>query len=245
MRIKCAKNKVTLVSWILLMLYPLIYVPLLQIEQPHWFPVFRDRFTPLDFINYDTQYHPKGVPTHTPTPIPVNMKTLDRAVTSKKFLETEFTYYTMEFEYLGTYFITAYSPEECGYNGSNYPRGWTTASDTICHQSSDWTTPNTCAIDRSYHKYGEHLLVGDPDDPDNRQVVITEDCGPGVRGHWIDMFVDSYDQVINWNTRYDSVYRVHYIEHTMTGKELMESIDYGILINRNTERSYVYQRHTI
>ena len=209
------------IVWLLLVLYPLVYFPLLKIEQPLWFPVFRDRFTPLDFINYDTSYHSKGAPTNTPTPIPISMQTLNDVLLMKQFLEREYTFYTMEFEYIGTYFITAYSPEECGYNGSNYPKGWVTASDTICHQSSDWKTPNTCAIDRKHHKYGEILLVGDPNDPNNRQVVVTEDCGPGVKGHWIDMFVDSYDQVINWDTRYDSVYRVRYVEHTIDGRGII------------------------
>ena len=217
------KQRYKFIGWVLLILYPLIYAPLLQIEQSYWFPVFRDRFTPLDFINYDTQYHPKGVPTSTP-PVSISMQTLNNTILKKQFLESEYTYYTMEFQYLGRYFITAYSPEECGYNGNNYPAGWVTASDTICHQSSDWKTPNTCAIDRSYHKYGEHLLIGNPEDSNNRQIVITEDCGPGVCGRWVDVFVDSYDQVVNWNTRYDSVYRVYYIEHTITGAELLREI---------------------
>ena len=201
------------------------YVSLLSVEQPLWFPIFRDRFTPKDFINYDTASYGKGI-TPTPTPQPLDMDKLGNIIALKGFLEKEFTYYTMEFEYIGTYFITAYSPEECGYNGNNYPAGWVTASDTICHQSDDWTTPNTCAIDRSYHKYGEYLLVGDPNDPDNRQIVVTEDCGPGVRGHWIDMFVDSYDQVVDWNTRYDSVYRVKYVEHMVTGRDILSSTDW-------------------
>jgi len=228
------------IAWLLLILYPLVYVPLLQIEQSHWFPVFRDKFTSLDFINYGTSYHPKGVPTNTPTPTPMSMLTLNNTILKKRFLESEYTYYTMEFEYLGRYFITAYSPEECGYNGSNYPAGWVTASDTICHQSSDWTVPNTCAIDRSYHKYGEYLLVGDPEDPDNRQVVVTEDCGPGVKGHWIDVFVDSYDQVVNWNTRYDSVYRVTYIEYTITGAELLSQ---NIEFDFNKDYYFDFKNH--
>ena len=200
------------IAWLLLVLYPLIYLPLLQIEQPLWFPIFQDRFTPLDFINYDTASYGKGV-TATPTMIPIDMEKFNNILILNTIGNTEIVYYTMEFEYIGRYFITAYSPEECGYNGNNYPSGWVTSSDTICHQSDDWETPNTCAIDRNYHKYGEILLVGDPYDPDNRQIVVTEDCGPGVKGHWIDMFVDSYDQVVNFNTRYDDVYRVKYVKH--------------------------------
>lgn len=213
-----------IIAWLLLTIYPLIYLPLLKIEQPHWFPVFQDRFTPLDFINYDTAAYGKGVPTPTPLPTSDELKHILLGLNREIFLSSEITYEVMEYEYLGQYFITAYSPEECGFNGSNYPSGWITASDTICHQSDDWRTPNTCAIDRRYHKYGEYLLVGDPDDENNRQIMVTEDCGPGVRGQWIDVFVDSYDQVVNWNTRYDSVYRVKYVQYTMTGEELIESI---------------------
>lgn len=214
------------------------YLSLLSVRQPYWFPVFRDRFTPKDFINYDTASFGKGV-SPTPTPAPINMEHLSNIIIMKEFLETEFYYETLEFEYIGTYFITAYSPEECGYNGSNYPSGWVTASDTICHQSSDWKTPNTCAIDRNYHKYGEYLLVGDPEDPDNRQIVITEDCGPGVKGHWIDVFVDSYDQVVNWNTRYDSVYRVHYVGHTITGREILAATEWGYIGAKDSIREYM------
>lgn len=219
-----SKRTIKALSISLLISIVFSYASLLSIEQPFWFPVFRDRFTPKDFINYDTASYGKGI-SPTPTPQPMNMVKLGNCIALKEFLGKEYTYYTMEFEYLGTYFITAYSPEECGYNGNNYPAGWVTASDTICHQSSDWKTPNTCAIDRNYHKYGEYLLVGNPEDPDNRQIVVTEDCGPGVKGHWIDIFVDSYDQVVSWNTRYDSVYRVYYIEHTITGQEIMNDID--------------------
>ncbi len=201
-----------LISWFLLIIYPIVYLPLIFIDQPHWFPKFKDRFTPKDFINYDTASYGKGVTT--PTMVPIDMEKFNNILILNTIGNTEIVYYTMEFEYLGTYFITAYSPEECGYNGNNYPNGWVTASDTVCHQSDDWETPNTCAIDRNYHKYGEILLVGDPNDPDNRQVVVTEDCGPGVKGHWIDMFVDSYDQVVSFNTRYDNVYRVSYVKHT-------------------------------
>ena len=239
------KQRYKFITWVLLILYPLIYLPLVWIEQPYWFPIFRDRFTQRDFINYDTGHIPKGIPTPTPMPDMINMQKLNTLILQKQFLEAEFYYETMEFEYIGTYFITAYSPEECGYNGSNYPAGWVTASDTICHQSSDWTVPNTCAIDRSYHRYGEYLLVGDPDDPDNRQVMITEDCGPGVKGHWIDVFVDSYDQVVNWNTRYDSVYRVKYVGHYITGREILAPMNLKESLLTNMEKTNVYQRHTI
>lgn len=123
------------------------------------------------------------------------------------------TYTTVEFEYLGRYFITAYCPAECG--GS-----WQTSSGATCHYSDDWATPTTCAIDRRYHGYNEFLLVGEPNDP-NRKVYQTEDTGPGVQGLWVDCFVETMDQVQSWQTRWDSVYRVEYITHTLTANERM------------------------
>ena len=141
-----------------------------------------------------------------PTPNPV-LEVVDNMV---------ITYTTMEFEYVGRHFITAYCPSECGYNGNNYPVGWTTSSGTICHYSDDWKEPTTCAIDRNFHKYGEIILIGDPYDPDNRKIYITEDTGPGVKGLWVDCFVETMSEVKSWNTRYDRVYNVTYVTHTTT-----------------------------
>ena len=123
------------------------------------------------------------------------------------------TYTTVEYEYLGRYFITAYCPAECG--GS-----WQTSSGATCHYSDDWATPTTCAIDRRYHGYNEFLMVGEPGDP-NRKVYQTEDTGPGVRGLWIDCFVETMDEVQSWPTRWDSVYRVEYITKTLDKNERM------------------------
>ena len=153
------------------------------------------------------------LPTPTPTPRPPlpTPNPIIEAVDS-----VEITYTAMEFEYVGRYFITSYCPSECGWNGSNYPVGWTTSSGAICHYSDDWKEPTTCAIDRNFHKYNELILVGDPYDPDNRKIYITEDTGPGVRGLWVDCFVETYSEVQSWNTRYERVYNVSYVTHTTT-----------------------------
>ena len=124
------------------------------------------------------------------------------------------TYTTIEFEYLGRYFITAYCPEECGWS-------WQTSSGATCHYSDDWATPTTCAIDRRYHGYNEILMVGEPDDP-GRKIYQTEDTGPGVQGFWVDCFVETMEEVNSWPTRWDSVYRVEYVTHTLTANERME-----------------------
>ena len=71
-----------------------------------------------------------------------------------------------------------------------------------------------------FHVYfGEILLVGDPDDPDNRKIYITEDTGSAVKGHHIDCFVETLEEVYSFETRYDSVWRVTYIDISMTEEE--------------------------
>jgi 3D (Asp-Asp-Asp) domain-containing protein len=120
-------------------------------------------------------------------------------------------YTFIELEYLGSYFITAYCPEECGWS-------WETSSGATCHYSDDWATPTTCAIDRNYHGYWETLQVGDPDDP-NKKIYMTEDTGPGVRGRWVDCFVETMDEVQSWPTRWDSVYAVEYGSGFITPNE--------------------------
>ena len=135
----------------------------------------------------------------------------------------DITYKTIETEYLGRYFITAYCPEECGYNGSNYPKGWTTASGTICHYSESNFEPTTCAIDRRYHKFNEYLMV-------DGKVYVTEDTGSGVKGLWVDCFVETMSEVRAWDTGYKSVYSVTFKENYLSGKERKILHE---LINRN------------
>lgn len=126
----------------------------------------------------------------------------------------------LEFEYLGTYFITGYSDEEA------YCR--ITASGEEVHFSEEWDEPTTCAIDRNYHSFGDILLVGDPYDPDNRKLYIAEDTGSAVKGHHVDCFVETMEEVNNFPTRYESVYLVTYIDLSMTEEErqaIYDSID--------------------
>lgn len=125
----------------------------------------------------------------------------------------EYTYYTLEKEYAGRHYITAYCPWECGYNGNNYPAGWRTSSGEICHYSDDPMVPTTCAIDRSYHGYGEYLMV-------DGKIYVTEDTGPGVRGMWIDIFVESMDEVQTFGSHYTDVYYVEFVEHKGTPHEI-------------------------
>lgn len=120
------------------------------------------------------------------------------------------TYTIMHKDYIGTYFITAYCPYECGYNGENYPTGWTTASGEICHRA-DWDdrlwSPTTCAIDRSIHSFGDMFYIEEFD-----RVFVAEDTGPGVNGRHLDLFYEEYDDVISFPTGYYAVYSVWYEE---------------------------------
>ena len=120
------------------------------------------------------------------------------------------TYTIMHKDYIGTYFITAYCPSECGYNGENYPTGWTTASGEICHRA-DWEDrlwePTTCAIDRSIHSFGDMFYIEEFD-----RVFVAEDTGPGVNGRHLDLFYEEYDDVVSFPTGYYAVYSVWYEE---------------------------------
>lgn len=120
------------------------------------------------------------------------------------------TYTIIHKDYIGTYFITAYCPSECGYNGENYPAGWTTASGEICHRA-DWEdrlwSPTTCAIDRNIHSFGDMFYIEEFD-----RVFVAEDTGPGVNGRHLDLFYEEYDDVISFPTGYYAVYSVWYEE---------------------------------
>lgn len=122
---------------------------------------------------------------------------------------TESFYQTIEYEFLGYYFITAYCPEECGWS-------WSTSSGAICHYEEEWYEPTTAAIDRRFHGYNEILAIGDGED---RKLYVTEDTGPGVQGHWIDCFVETMDEVRAWDTGWRPVYRVSYETHYVSARE--------------------------
>lgn len=116
-------------------------------------------------------------------------------------------------ESLGWYFITAYCPSECGYNGSNYPTGWMTASGEICHMSSDeerYTVPSTCAIDRSVHGFYEEFYI------EEFGLFVAEDTGSAVKGKHLDLFYEDYDDVYYFPTGYYEVFAVEYEEVTIT-----------------------------
>lgn len=124
-------------------------------------------------------------------------------------------YIIMHTEYIGTYYLTAYCPHECGYREyddgtDNFPAGWRTASGEICHRA-DWEdrlwSPTTCAIDRGIHSFGDMFYIEEFD-----RVFVAEDTGPGVNGRHLDLFYEDYDEMASFPTGYYDVYSVWYEE---------------------------------
>ena len=118
----------------------------------------------------------------------------------------------MELTSLGYYYITAYAPEECGYNGYNYPTGWMTASGIICHRAdyeNRLTEPTTCAVDRSLHHIGSggDLFYL----PDFDRVFVAEDTGGAVVGKHLDLFYDDYWEMASFPSGWYETFSVEYI----------------------------------
>lgn len=119
------------------------------------------------------------------------------------------SYVTMEYEYIGDYFITAYCPEECGYRvysdgTDNFPNGWITATGTIAHREEEWNVPSTCGINTKYLNYGDVLYI-------DGKVYVAEDTGY-VTMPLIDLFMPSYEQMMQHGSHWTDVYKVSYIE---------------------------------
>ena len=117
----------------------------------------------------------------------------------------EVTYTVILTEYLGHYFITAYSDEETNSRA--------TASGIEVHYSEDNFEPTTCAIDRNYHRFGELFMI-------DGHVYIAEDTG-AFRGLWIDCFVETMEEVRAWDTGYKSVYSVEYETRETEKREVL------------------------
>ena len=150
------------------------------------------------------------VPPPTPTP---NMFR-ENLVVSVDEIAIEYT--DIELEYIGTYYITAYCPWECGYNGENFPKGWSTASGEICHRAEHenrLSEPTTCAIDRRYHSFGDLFYIEEFD-----RVFVAEDTG-AFSGKWLDLFYEDYDEMAAFPTGYYDVYSVEYVTKTIEVKD--------------------------
>ena len=144
---------------------------------------------------------------------PVFQKEMKRVESS--YQTVLITYEEMELTSLGTYYITAYCPAECG--GS-----WMTASGATCHRASyDYriSEPTTCAIDRNLHGFGSEFYIKEFD-----RTFVAEDTGSGVKGKWLDLFYEEYGDVLSFPTGYYEVFEVEWVTVTkaVTEEELKE-----------------------
>lgn len=119
----------------------------------------------------------------------------------------DISYITIETEYLGIYFLTAYSDEETNSRA--------TASGIEVHYSDSNYEPTTCAVDPRLHRIGHE---GDLFMISNK-VYVAEDTGSAVLGNHIDCFVETMEEVRAFNTRYDAVYSVEYVENKLPADE--------------------------
>ena len=107
----------------------------------------------------------------------------------------------IEYDYLGYYYCTAYSPQETG--------SWGTASGTTLHRADyeyRLTEPTTCAIDRSLHRFGDLFYI-----PAFDRVFVAEDTGSAVRGKHLDLGYTDLESVWAFPTGNYEVYSVEYI----------------------------------
>lgn len=165
-----------------------------------------------------TYFQAKEVIAPLPIPEPEPMPELNKAVKYHNSVIREcylnkiiLPVVSIELESIGTHFITAYNPYECGYNGYNYPAGWITASGEICHRASyhnRYTEPTTCAIDRNYYSFGDLFYIAEFD-----RVFVAEDTGSGVKKYHLDLFYD--DDISGFPTGYYEVYSVEYTYDTV------------------------------
>lgn len=158
------------------------------------------------------------IPTATPTPTP----TPEPEITNNKWVNYHnlvfqphylgnvgLSYVTMKYEYIGDYYITAYCPEECGYrvysDGSdNFPNGWITSTGTIAHREEEWWKPSTCGINTKYLNYGDVFLI-------DGKIYVAEDTGY-LTMPLIDLFMPSYEQMMQHGSHWTDVYSVEYVE---------------------------------
>lgn len=155
------------------------------------------------------------IPTVTPTEVPEDEEPDEIVVPEALEVNQEFRRRIGEVELPATrlvfhneyrIFLTAYCAEECGWN-------YYTSSGTYCHRANEvyrYEEPTTCAIDLRYFRYGTMFYV-----PSEDRIYIAEDTGPGVVGMWIDTYQDDMDDVVYYNTRYETVYTVSLEEYTV------------------------------
>ena len=191
------------VSWLLFMasaflFYGLTYYVTDRAIPEETDPSYSDQFTPKDFGTAPTEAWW------------TEDTRIEMSEVEEKWIAPVVTYKEMELTSLGTYYITAYCPSECGYNGNNYPTGWMTASDTICHRASHeyrLSEPTTCAISRKVHKFGQVFYIKEFD-----RTFVAEDTGSAVKGKHLDLFYEEYSDVCSFPTGYYEVFAVEWVD---------------------------------
>jgi len=92
---------------------------------------------------------------------------------------------------MGMFKITYYcSCEECSGNW-----GILTATGNHC------VSGRTCAVDPSVISYGTRILI-------DGDILYAEDCGSGVKGDHIDIYVDDHETVERGGVRYKHIWLV-------------------------------------
>ena len=100
----------------------------------------------------------------------------------------------IELTFLGTFESTAYTWTGCRCASGNYPYSCLNA---------DGINYRTVAVDSSIIALGTRLYI---EAGDYSGFVIAEDTGGAINGNIIDLYMDGYDECINWGRRDINVY---------------------------------------
>ncbi len=100
----------------------------------------------------------------------------------------------IELTFLGTFESTAYTWTGCRCASGNYP---------YSHLNSEGVDFRTVAVDSSIIALGTRLYI---EAGDYSGFVIAEDTGGAINGYIMDLYMDSYDECINWGRRDINVY---------------------------------------
>ena len=194
------------VSVLMILTIPLFYIGI-RAEKPK---------EKLSITRFEQNKPFQGRPKPTPTPIP-DMATdvnLETRVKIYCFNQTEFTYTTIETEYLCRGYITAY----CNCSKCCTYANQATASGVYPHYSDDPEEPTTCAIDPRYFRFGDLFMI-------DGKIYVAEDTGSAVKGYHWDLYQEDHSSVQSFDSHYADVYRVTIHTHTMKGEDFNEHLN--------------------
>ncbi len=90
---------------------------------------------------------------------------------------------------MGEFKLTAYCP--CHICSEGYGRATATGKRARSN--------HTVAVDPSAISYGTKIKIGD-------KIYTAEDCGGGVKGDHIDIFVDTHEETLEFGVQYKDIY---------------------------------------